>query len=309
MKKFISFILFIWFLLLVLPFQSNAFYGLPWDTKKRIDAIRDRDGDTRIECEHAIDEDKIRLYTAGTERVVVDENGNIAIDTDALYYDKANKRWGFGTTEPGYKLDVNGTVRIGDFYNLGGKLNIAGAGNQILAIGTGSSGGGIVELIGSSSQYGSCLRFDKAGTDYWDITDVGSTNNLRIYSYQKTGGADTVVTIDTDGNVGIGTTDFGTNAQKVLGLGLGQAPESNPADMIQVWGEDLNGAGTCGLKMMDELGNTWTVMGVASSQGVSTGAGSIKMNSANGADNAGWLAITKEDGTTVYIPYWSTATP
>jgi len=113
----------------------------------------------------------------------------------------------------------------------------------------------------------------------------------------------------TNGNIGFNTITFGTSAKKVLGLGLGQAPTSAPADMLQIWGEDLNGAGTCGLKMMDELGNTWTVMGVASSQGVSTGTGSILMNSGNNADNAGWLAITKEDGTTVYIPYWTTATP
>ena len=111
------------------------------------------------------------------------------------------------------------------------------------------------------------------------------------------------------GNIGIGVTDFGTNAQKVIGIGLGQAPESSPADMVQVWGADLNGAGTCGLKMRDELGTNWTVMGVSDTTAVSTGTGTILMGSANNADNAGWLHVTAPDGTTVYIPYWSTATP
>ena len=71
--------------------------------------LQDADGDTGVYVEESADEDKIRLYTAGVERMVVDENGNIAIDTDALYYDKANKRWGFGTTEPGVKLHISDT--------------------------------------------------------------------------------------------------------------------------------------------------------------------------------------------------------
>ena len=112
-----------------------------------------------------------------------------------------------------------------------------------------------------------------------------------------------------NGNVGIGTSSYGTNANKVLSVGLGTAPTTAPADIVQIWAADLNGAGTCGLKMMDEGGNTFTIMGTASSQGVSTGAGSVLMNSANNANNAGWLEVTKDDGTTVYVPYWSTATP
>lgn len=42
--------------------------------------IRDTDDDTKIQCEESADEDKIRLDTAGSERMVIDENGNVEIN-------------------------------------------------------------------------------------------------------------------------------------------------------------------------------------------------------------------------------------
>jgi hypothetical protein len=41
----------------------------------------------------------------------------------------------------------------------------------------------------------------------------------------------------------------------------------------------------------------------------STGAGTVKMGSANPANNAGWLAITDHLGVVVYVPYWTDETP
>ncbi|RLC64370.1 MAG: hypothetical protein DRI01_03575, partial [Chloroflexi bacterium] len=258
MKKSTFLLLFIWFLFLILPSSGNSF-GLPWDSKKRIDAIRDRDGDTRVECEHAIDEDKIRLYTAGVERITVDKSGNIIVDTDALYYDKANKRWGIGTTNPTQRFDVSfsdstqvNETNIQD--NLVGGLYIS---NDLSAAGT---------------EQGSVLMFDNvAGRSRAAIAARHSDTNLDtsemiFYTHDSLEDIQPRVIINKTGNVGIATMEFGSNTQKVLGLGIGQAPTSAPADMVQIWGEDLNGAGTCGLKMMDELGNIWTVMGVASSQ-------------------------------------------
>jgi len=87
-----------------------------------VSGVMDADKDTKVMVEESTDEDKIRLYTAGVERVVVDESGNIAIDTDALYYDKANKRWGFGTTSPGAKLDIEGGTLMVDSNGANGGL-------------------------------------------------------------------------------------------------------------------------------------------------------------------------------------------
>lgn len=54
-------------------------------------------------------------------------------------------------------------------------------------------------------------------------------------------------------NVGIGTTTFGTSAATVLGLGNGTAPTTAPANVSQVWSEDVNGAaGYAGLHIITE---------------------------------------------------------
>lgn len=42
---------------------------------------------------------------------------------------------------------------------------------------------------------------------------------------------------------------------------------------------------------------------------ISTGVGSIKMKSANAADNAAWIPIVSSDGTVYYVPGWTTNNP
>ena len=56
--------------------------------------IKDADGDTSVDTETSADEDKIRFKTGGSERVIIDENGNV----------------GIGTTSPSEKLDVSGNI-------------------------------------------------------------------------------------------------------------------------------------------------------------------------------------------------------
>ena len=58
------------------------------------------------------------------------------------------------------------------------------------------------------------------------------------------------------GNVGLGITAFGTSAAKVLGIGTGTAPTTAPADMAQMWVEDINAAaGYAGLHKRTETTN------------------------------------------------------
>jgi len=55
------------------------------------------------------------------------------------------------------------------------------------------------------------------------------------------------------GNVGIGTTTFGTSAAKVLAIGSGTAPTTSPANAVQLWSADLaGGAGTAALHLRTE---------------------------------------------------------
>jgi len=58
--------------------------------------LEDADGDTKVQVEEASDEDKIRFDTAGSERMIIDDSGNV----------------GVGTSSPISKLDVAGKITI-----------------------------------------------------------------------------------------------------------------------------------------------------------------------------------------------------
>lgn len=60
--------------------------------------LKDGDGDTYIDVEENSDEDKIRFYTSGTEKMIVDTGGNV----------------GIGVATPSTKLDVGGTITADD---------------------------------------------------------------------------------------------------------------------------------------------------------------------------------------------------
>ena len=71
--------------------NSNAWQGLG--------GVIDVDQDTYILAESAPneDEDTLTFFTGGSQHMIIDENGNV----------------GIGTTSPGSKLDVNGSIRAG----------------------------------------------------------------------------------------------------------------------------------------------------------------------------------------------------
>jgi hypothetical protein len=60
---------------------------------------------------------------------------------------------------------------------------------------------------------------------------------------------------------GIGTSNFGTSAVQILGIGSGTAPSSAPADMAQMWVADINGAaGYAGFHKRTETTNLTEVI-------------------------------------------------
>ncbi|MBY0315286.1 MAG: hypothetical protein K2Q26_07190 [Bdellovibrionales bacterium] len=73
-------------------------------------ALADADDDTKIQVEESADEDRIRFDTAGTERMVIDNSGNV----------------GVGSATPSAKLDVNGTINASGFTINGSNLVTGG---------------------------------------------------------------------------------------------------------------------------------------------------------------------------------------
>lgn len=71
------------------------------------DTLEDADGNTKVQVEEASDENKIRFDTAGTERMIIDENGNV----------------GIGTSSPDYTLDVAGNIGVDQYIYHNGDAN------------------------------------------------------------------------------------------------------------------------------------------------------------------------------------------
>ena len=80
-------------------------------------SIVDNDGDTKVEIEQSIDEDKIRLTTAGSERMTLDNSGNVRIGdgTNNTYIesDGSLSYEGTATRYDDLKVPLSSTLRGG----------------------------------------------------------------------------------------------------------------------------------------------------------------------------------------------------
>jgi len=75
--------------LMVYDIDTDSFwyYDSKWTEilADNIQGITDADSDTKIESELNTDEDKLRFYTAGNERMQIDESGNVLIGDETNY--------------------------------------------------------------------------------------------------------------------------------------------------------------------------------------------------------------------------------
>jgi hypothetical protein len=94
---------------------------------------------------------------------------------------------------------------------------------------------------------------------YGLLVGVLNTGNVfqQVQRTDATATAYHLVLQPSGGNVGIGSSTFGTSAATVLGIGNGTAPTTSPADMIQLWAEDVSASSE--LRVRDEAGNVTTL--------------------------------------------------
>src|SRR5690606_12737 len=96
-------------------------------------------------------------------------------------------------------------------------------------------------------------------TDYWlGVQEDASGDDNDVFQIGKgtTIGTTPYVTLDSTGNVGIGTTSFGTSAQGILALGTAAGAPSTAIDGVQLFAANVSG--TIELRVMDGAGNITT---------------------------------------------------
>jgi len=162
-----------------------------------------------------------RLTGAGQLQIpTIDVAGGILLGGDVnLYRASANR------------LKTDDALTVNDTLSVTGKSILTG----IVSVGNGTAA---LPAIAGISDPNTGMRFP--------------TGDTLAFS---TGGSEQV-RIDPSGNVGFGTTTFGTNAAKVIGLSAGVSPTTSLADMSQIWAVDYNGAGSNRPYVRTEEGNS-----------------------------------------------------
>ena len=152
-------------------------------------AIQGGDSDTGI----FFGTDTASVATEGIERLIVDANGNINIDSGGVFYDATNNRLAIGTTTPDFTLDVNGSIGVTEggvvaWHDTSGNLaaRVYGTSTDELRFEIGSGGSRAMTidssgrlLVGTSSSSSNGRLIVQGGTSTSTgnlyITNTGST--------------------------------------------------------------------------------------------------------------------------------------
>ena len=188
-------------------------------------------------------------------------------DTDAL---SQRATLGLGTTASpqfaslGLGVVANGvlpTVRVGSATNFVELATVLDGG--IIAVAT--AGGANLDL-NPEPQDG----LSSAAVRLWRATVTTGPKLFQLFVGDGTGTAQAQLAGDVasgsyvarqGGNFGIGAITFGTSADKVFALGLGQAPTTSIADTIQLWAADRGAVATKGSLFLRTEDGTSHVLG------------------------------------------------
>ena len=159
--------------------------------------MQDADGDTQIQVEESSDEDKIRFDTAGTERMVINNSGNV----------------GIGTTSPAAPLSIEGSS-TGEYDALILRNSNAAASGQsaamIFEVSSGTSGTEAASVAKISG-----LR-----------TGSGSTGDL-LFHTTNAGVSAEAMRIDSSGNLLLNTTSSPTTTKAIISSDYSAAGTTN----------------------------------------------------------------------------------
>ena len=106
--------------------QLNVFEGYNGTTWSNLSGVKDTDGDTYINAEQSSDDDTLRFYTAGSERLTISDAGIVNVSSaqqsTSVFTGAFIVAGGVGINKNAYiggNLDVTGNVTIGGTINLG----------------------------------------------------------------------------------------------------------------------------------------------------------------------------------------------
>lgn len=126
--------------------------------------------------------------------------------------------------------------------------------------GSGSSAGGQFAIRGTASGQSISIIFtDGVNSNGWFGYDDSSIAANRQFWWSTTDGTSKSLILTQAGNFGLMTSTFGTSAVGVFAQGIGTAPTTSPADVVQEWVADCAGAGTACKNWRDEGGNVFSI--------------------------------------------------
>ena len=198
------------------------------DWIEAVDAKVENIGDTTISAAQwgylgGMDQSVAQAASPTFANVYVPDGGFVGVSgADGWTFDASNgdittaSKVGIGITAPGAKLHVTGTIYASD------SISTAGAGGAFIA-----------------------NPRDGSGTAFQLYNPTG--DNIRLY-----GGSD-LFTINSSGNVGIGTSAFDGTAAGVLAIANGTEPAAGTANQSYLYAKDISSSSE--LFGMDEAGN------------------------------------------------------